>query len=411
MDLWTALRVYANRWYVAVPVLLMSFYAAYAIGQTINPTYETAGSILLVPPLEQVPVEIRTEYEPIVNPCLRPGNGPRSCADAVGRILLREGEKRRFEAAGLSPEYEIVIPRDSLIIDYLVAGDSESQVTETLDELVRRTNTELLRVQQTTLTPANQIISVEALYLDDEPEEFSGGRLRVMVAVALAGLIASASIAFLVDNLAGRRGGSLHRAIRTEPTATTAPTETAAAPTRIPSHRRIEVVIDNEQDDDPLEAPTQTPTEAAKISDDDKPQGGSSRRRVRRRQGQTVDEAEKDSTTDTPADQDAKKDSASKRDTTSTTTPAAKKPAEAKTDPDARPAKKAASTSRSNAAKRPPGSNRSGSSPSSSSGSGTAKSGPSKATSTDGEASSSGPRSAAPAKKPGVRRGPPPKNN
>ncbi|MCP3910673.1 MAG: hypothetical protein GY713_06940, partial [Actinomycetia bacterium] len=337
MDLWTALRVYAARWYVAVPVLLMSFYAAYVIGQTINPTYETAGSILLVPPLEPVPVEIRTEYEPIVNPCLRPGNGPRSCADAVARILLSEGEMRRFEAIGLSPDYEITIPRDSLIIDYTVAGDSESQVTETLDELVRRTNTELLGIQQTTNTPANQIISVEALYLAEEPEEFSGGRLRVVAALAMVGVIASASIAFLVDNLASRRGSSVHRAIHTEPTAKVAPAEIAPAPTQPPSRQRIEVVTDDEQDDDLLEPEAQTPTDAAKLSDDDKPQDGSNRRRIRRRHGQSIDEAENDSTTDTPTDSAPRTDSAAKPPTAPRTDSAAKPPTAPTTDSTATP--------------------------------------------------------------------------
>ncbi|MCP5027446.1 MAG: hypothetical protein GY929_14300 [Actinomycetia bacterium] len=257
MDLWTALRIYATRWYVAVPVLLMSFYAAYAIGQTINPTYETAGSILLVPPLEQAPVETREEYEPIVNPCLRPGNGPRGCADAIARILLSEGEQRRFEAAGLSPDYDISIPRDSLIIDYTVVGDSKSQVTETLDELVRLTNSELLGIQQTTNTPANQIISVEPLFLAEEPEEFSGGRLKVTAALALVSVVASASMAFLADSLAGRRRGSVRRAVRTEPTAATGH-DGGPDTTRTGSRHPIDLVA---EDDDTATTETDNRTE------------------------------------------------------------------------------------------------------------------------------------------------------
>lgn len=210
MDIFSATAAVLRRWYVALPILLVTLYFATQQYQSVGPTYSsTAASVILPPPpraatpLITDPEDLQTPLDPAIGAL---GSGTRLIRGLVEQNLENAVVRDRLRAKGATATYEVDGEGDSPLIDYLVTGDDPEVTARTLEALMAEAATVLTQVQQNigATTPAVYRLQAAAPVL--APVEVAPERNRALIATIVGGGALAYFLALLVDaGLSARR--------------------------------------------------------------------------------------------------------------------------------------------------------------------------------------------------------------
>lgn len=195
MDLWELLKVMARRWYVVVPVLIVTAIVAITLPPTIDPEYRASGTMILVGPAG-------TAAE--LNPFLTAGLGTNAEASAI--VVQSPNSKAVVAEQGLSTDYEVQADGPVLVIT--ASAESPSQAVDTVTFVEELLNAQLVDLQTQAAVPAEAQLSVVPLIPEVVATPVYQSRLRVTILTVVIGVLTAVLVAMAVEGLSRHRSGA-----------------------------------------------------------------------------------------------------------------------------------------------------------------------------------------------------------
>ena len=219
MDVWQITVAALRRWYILLPLLALTGYGTYTVGESVRPQYEVTATAILVPGTMET--EIASPY------------GNMESTSDVLTILLGNTESRTHIAElGLDSDY-LTEPRSrSSIIDFSVQSDAPETGLATGAAVLELAQQELTERQEAAGIPERAQIGLQILQEPSVSAVVADGKLRNMAIVGILGAAISLVVAVLFDDIVGlvRRRWRKRREWRAaEPEAATAPPPGPAA--------------------------------------------------------------------------------------------------------------------------------------------------------------------------------------
>lgn len=192
------LRALGRRWYVVFFGIAMTVGLAYGAVNVSPPEYNARALILLLPGSNAV----------------ADGGNPflaLSGLEQPGSIVVAyfDSASAKDEVAALSKSAQFEIALDSSTRGPVIAVDVTDTSTEStmsvLGFLMERVPAELARLQSEVAAPAGSIITSMPIVVDTTPELDTSGTMRLGIAAAVVGLVATALAAFTLDGFILRR--------------------------------------------------------------------------------------------------------------------------------------------------------------------------------------------------------------
>ncbi|WP_156758086.1 YveK family protein [Actinokineospora pegani] len=239
MDFWKTLLVLLKRWYVAVPVFVVSLGLAAGVYAATPMHYESTGTLVLTAPTSG-PTQVQDKDSGQTNPLL----AFQSSLSISALIVVQSIN---------TPEVVKGLGADKSDHKFLLAGGSDtgpfiSVTAESADEEgSRRLVTTVLDLVRSELTKRQEalgaapetFIRVDDVVPPTEPEPMRGGKLRAGGVALVLGLIASLATVYGVESYQTRKrpDEADEDTAADEPTPEPTGGDPAPAPTRGPEHR------------------------------------------------------------------------------------------------------------------------------------------------------------------------------
>lgn len=179
-----------RRWYVFLPLMILTGFGAYTVGEGVQPQYEVTATAVLVP--GTVESEIDNPYGTM-----------NSTADVVAIVLDGPTTRDAVEARGLNPGYEVDTRSQSSILDVTVLGDTQQQSTVTAGAVLEMARQELSQRQDAVGVPDDAQIKLQVLREPALSEVVTEGKTRNMAVVGVLGASLSLIITLLFDDIVG----------------------------------------------------------------------------------------------------------------------------------------------------------------------------------------------------------------
>lgn len=197
MDLWELIKALARRWYLTVPLLILTGFGAMTAGNGVAPTYTaSAGGVFLAPVLV-LPPELLTP-----NPWSQAG--VTTTAAAVQGSVVNPTAKQAFVSAGLSGEYSVLMDNRSVIFNTFASAPTVEVAQATLDRVVQTMRDDLRAKQAQYQVPEDQQISIQ-MFTETSIVTTRDGLTRVLLVAVGLGLVVSVTLVLVVDALLLRR--------------------------------------------------------------------------------------------------------------------------------------------------------------------------------------------------------------
>ena len=182
-----------RRWYLLLPLLVLTGIGVVVVGDRVNPEYQSNGSILF--------------YESAVDsPEANPYGNAVPAASAMTVIATGGTFRSEIAEEGFSPDYEIEEANakpgtSSPMLAVLVRdGDPESALA-TRDAVIAKIGEELNARQAQLGVPVTARTSISVLDVPENVSTLTTGPLRAQIVVAVLGVALSFLIVVLVDDL------------------------------------------------------------------------------------------------------------------------------------------------------------------------------------------------------------------
>jgi hypothetical protein len=194
VDFVASVRVLLRRWYVVVPMLLLTVVGCVAAWLLIAPTYVLKASVLFLNPA------IATDPDTGVrNPYVDFGNLTIP-ARVVSDVMAQGHVREELVDQGAAPTYEVALEGSvSPLLMVNVQADSEAQALLTGELVVQRIGAELQRRQQALNAPPVTYITPEVISPPVEAHPTYASHLRAIAGILGLGGLLSVSAAFLVE--------------------------------------------------------------------------------------------------------------------------------------------------------------------------------------------------------------------
>jgi hypothetical protein len=203
VDFWDLTKLLFRRWYVAVPLLVISVVAAGWTRTSVEPDYISTSYVQLIPPTAATTAPDPDAPTTPRNPWLELGLGSLSRAAAL--TVQDQAVLKQLAAAGYSENVAITLDNQQPIMTIEVIGESETQATETTEEVVRRLEASVVGLQADYGASEESFITTRRLDRGDNIQEANSKVNRAMIAVAGVGVLLSAALTIAVDGLLRRR--------------------------------------------------------------------------------------------------------------------------------------------------------------------------------------------------------------
>lgn len=200
MDFWDLTKLVFRRWYVAVPLLVLTGIAAAYTTYNVKPDYKATAYVQLIPPPE---ASITTNIKELRNPWLDLGLGVLNTAATyatVDRQFLNQLKTR-----GMSDNVVITNGYPAPIATVEVIGSSKEMAMGTAGEVVKRFNDVVKSLQDDYAVQTKGRILTRRLDTGNNLEETGGKVKRALVAVAGAGALLTAGLTVAFDAVLRRR--------------------------------------------------------------------------------------------------------------------------------------------------------------------------------------------------------------
>ena len=204
MDFWDLTKLVFRRWYIAVPLLIITGLAAAYTAYTVKPDYKATAYVQLIPPPE---ASITTNIKELRNPWLDLGLGALNTAatySTVDRKFLDQ-----LKTGGMSDNVVITNGYPAPIATIEVIGSSKQAAMGTTDQVVARFNAVIKSLQDDYAVKDKGLILTRRLDTGNNLEETGGKVKRALVAVAGAGALLTAGLTVAFDAMMRRRQARL----------------------------------------------------------------------------------------------------------------------------------------------------------------------------------------------------------
>lgn len=202
MDFWDLTRLLVRRWYVAVPMLLLSVVLTMLTVGQVKPDYIATAYVQLVAPV-QGPTKPGQAAPEQRNPWL--GQGLQTLGNAAIIKVLDQTVVQELKAAGLSDSYTVEMGGTTPMISFEVVGATEQQARETAERVVARFTESVTELQTDDRVSVADSIKTRRLDQGTNVEESDSKVKRALVAVAGACLLLTAAVTIGSDAWLRRR--------------------------------------------------------------------------------------------------------------------------------------------------------------------------------------------------------------
>lgn len=196
MDFVDLIKLGFRRWYVAVPAGVLALLAAFTARSSVDITYMSSGSLLVVAPMRS---------DGAANRLLTYGNllVPATIAtQVVSDVPARD----KLVAEGAAATYEVGLnPSSSAPFIFAQATGTVEQAPRTVEMVLRAVSAELERRQLALGAPPDTWITTEVLTAPTPPTPENGSRTRAFLVVLMLGLGAGAVLTIFADRFGDYR--------------------------------------------------------------------------------------------------------------------------------------------------------------------------------------------------------------
>lgn len=257
MDILTAFRIMLRRWYVVASGLIITVLAAIVVMQSISPTYEARGSVLVVSPLPS------TEgSEPSIvsqNPFARFDASTSVLAGVAVQLMDDISVRERLQEQGAKGDYVVVQENSSApILTVVVEDKDEDFALESTSIVLNSINAELDARQADAGAPDASRIRSMVISEPTRTTQLVAARIRAGVATLLLGAAASLSLAFVVEGFAQSR----KRQAQAQTDAWSSDPEPDPSPSDLHEPRHGEALAPSYADHEPSEQVAASPTQS-----------------------------------------------------------------------------------------------------------------------------------------------------
>jgi hypothetical protein len=173
-----------RRWIVVLVGMVLVVGAMGAAYLKAPTSYQSTGQLLLLLPPQASGSDSPT------NPYLNLDPGLATAAALIASTMNAPESQRAVAAAGHSAEYSIALsPETGPLLVITTEGADPQQAIGTRDEVIRRLQDELQRIQTEENAPRRQFIHTRTNGTFNEAEVLTGDRTRAVAAVGAAGLL------------------------------------------------------------------------------------------------------------------------------------------------------------------------------------------------------------------------------
>lgn len=207
MDFWKTIKVLLRRWYVALPVLVLSLGTAGVVFATVPPQYESTGTDLLtVPKAGATVTNDPSKPAGIINPLLAFDASLTTTAQLLTQVLLDPAVYAQL--TGGNENIECKAGDGGLrgpFVQVVCTAPTPASSKKTVENAFARLSTELVDRQKKLGAPEATFINVEQVVAPTEATLLVGGKLRAAGAALALGLAASLTSAFMIESFMQRR--------------------------------------------------------------------------------------------------------------------------------------------------------------------------------------------------------------
>jgi hypothetical protein len=207
VDFFTAVRLIVRRWYVVTSAFILTMAVAYTIFQTVAPTYEAEGSVLLfAPAAPAAPAVEVTATEAPVNPFRSFDGSTALLASVIVQIMDDTDVRDAVEEQGGRGDYVVGRQTDGTPVIVTRATDLDAERAMLTVRLAMAALQEQLDRRQAD-AGAPPEVRIRAIVLTEPTDAAAlvGARVRAALAVMALGVAASVSLAFIVESVSQSR--------------------------------------------------------------------------------------------------------------------------------------------------------------------------------------------------------------
>jgi capsular polysaccharide biosynthesis protein len=197
MDIWRVLSAIIRRWYIIIPLLVVTGAAAATIGHWVKPEYKTQAIINVVLGNATVQnVQAKTGQLQLRNPYLSVDYA----ASILEYSLKASSTQQDLAAAGLVGAYEVkAVPRSSFVGIDVTANDPDLAMA-TAHGIIDRAR-RILAKRQSAIDPGTPRVLIEVLDNADAVTASTKGQLQAQAGVLAVGGIVSVIVTVLANDL------------------------------------------------------------------------------------------------------------------------------------------------------------------------------------------------------------------
>ena len=211
MDFIDACKVILRRWYVAVPLLVLTLAGTYFAYSTASANYSAKGSIILLQPASRVTADGAGAVCP-TNPWCAGGD-----SISLANVAARRMDDPTIKSEVLDPHpgaaYEVILNADnrSSILEISATARTPKDALDTLHDVTAEVRQHPRRAPENADVPtacpvdARDLVRTDAVTTATRPSPQAGGKLRAAAAAFSLGIAITLGGVFLAESMAVSR--------------------------------------------------------------------------------------------------------------------------------------------------------------------------------------------------------------
>ncbi|MCS7481288.1 hypothetical protein ACFFQW_09500 [Umezawaea endophytica] len=200
--MWKTIVVLLRRWYVAVPVFVVTLGLAAGTYAAVPMRYESTGTVVLTSPAEGASSEA-TKQRGLTNPFLAFDMSLGVSAAIIIQSLSTESVQKSLGADGEDTTYVISGAEiGGPFINVVAESTSEAEAKATVTRVLERVQKDLADRQAALQAPPGTFIKVETVIQPTKPEPQRGGKLRATGAAVVLGFAAMLTVVYGLESRA-----------------------------------------------------------------------------------------------------------------------------------------------------------------------------------------------------------------
>lgn len=198
MDIWQLLRVLARRWFVVLPLLVLTIAMAASVRRSVAPAYGVASTVILLPPDQALArVDGGTVTVP-VNPYLNFTGSTQTATLALSLAATSPGFRRSLAGSAPLAAYSVTVVQRSPVLQVAVESKDRRFAAEATAAVIRGLERELAVRQAGAV--ASQRITLSILS-PPAVASVNNAPLRAAAVTGIAGALGSIMLTLAVDAL------------------------------------------------------------------------------------------------------------------------------------------------------------------------------------------------------------------